>query len=525
MIQPAPPQPSIGAPRWGYQGSIIQPRQPAFWLFTILLVITGLLTVGEQLKILQAFPTAWLFSWLLLALWLVPVIVAIYLLDQFEREPVSILVAAFTWGAVGAIGLAIITNTAWFQILFKLFGLEFVQTWGPAIIGPAVEETLKYLGLVLIWLIARTEIDDLFDGFVYGAMVGLGFATVENVGYFISPVVATGGTDQLGPVFQMYLLRVLFSGFYMHVLWTGLTGVGLAYYVTRRDQPHSRRVLVAAALFAAGVLSHFVWNSPLLISLLQGRPGPIEMLLFGIFKGLPFLLFLGVLILLAQRRERRWFEIATASEVGTDVLSSDEVASLGDLRRRVAARRAMARTHGGQAGKLLGRLQREQINLAMVRTRVGDDQHPDLVRQRGVIRALKAQLAAVPLTPVPTLRAPLPTLGAAQQPAQSAEAAPTVTPAPDTAQAVTAELPDWAATQPAVPPSAVVQDVWSPTHRVPETGMVVWSSPDPRLPPMLTLQARLDVRVAEQAGDWARVVASNGWTGWVDARLLVRLAT
>ena len=37
----------------------------------------------------------------------------------------------------------------------------------------------------------------------------------------------------------------------------------------------------------------------------------------------------------------------------------------------------------------------------------------------------------------------------------------------------------------------------------------------------MTLSAGLDVTVAERAGDWARVVAVNGWTGWVDARRLV----
>src|SRR5918999_3564316 len=227
-VQPAPePVRPLVPPRWGHQASIVQFRQPAFWLFAILLAITALLVLAEQVQILQLLPVSWLFSWLLLALYAVPVIVAIYVLDLFEREPIGIMVAAFLWGAVVSIGLAAPTNSAWFEILFKLFGADFAQDWGPALIGPTIEETVKYLGLIVIYLIARNEIDDLFDGFIYGAMVGLGFATVENVQYFIQPVVAGGGADQIGPVFQMYLLRVLFSGLYMHVLWTGLTGLGL----------------------------------------------------------------------------------------------------------------------------------------------------------------------------------------------------------------------------------------------------------------------------------------------------------
>lgn len=473
-------------PRWGIQTSFIQRKQAAFWLFAVLLAITALMNIGEQLKILQAFPTAWVFSWVLLALWVVPVVVAIYLLDQFEREPVSIVVAAFLWGAVVSTGLGIITNTAWFEILFKLFGGQFVQTWGPAFIGPPVEETLKYLGLVLIFLIARTEIDDLFDGFVYGAMVGLGFATVENVAYFVMPVVAGGGADQIGPVFQMYLLRVIFSGFYMHVLWTGLTGIGLAYYVTRRDKPQSRRLLVAAGMFAAGVVSHFVWNSPLFSQILA-NPGPAQMLIFGLLKGLPFLGFLGVLLVLSQRRERRWFETLTAGEVGSDVITAEEVSVLGDIRRRFRARREMGRTHGPDAAKLLGRQQRAQIDLAMVRSRVGEAGHPELIRQRELVRTLKEQLAAMPSMPV----------------VPAAPAAPT------------AADPSVVA---AAPPIA---EAWVPSHRVAGASQTAWAVPDPRYPPMATLAGGVDLRLVEQTGEWARVVASNGWTGWVDARLLV----
>lgn len=484
---PPPPAAAVTPPRWGYHASIIQRRQPAFWLLVIVLVITGLTGLGEQLNILQRFPASWFFSLFLLAVWLVPVVLAIYVLDQFEREPIPILVTAFLWGAVASIGLALIANTAWFEILQKLFGAEFTQTWGPALIGPFMEEPIKFLGLVLIALIVTTEIDDLFDGFVYGAMIGLGFAAVENISYFVRPVLAGGGTDQIGPVWNMFMLRVVYSGFYMHVLWSGLTGIGLAYYITHRHQPGQRRLLVAAGLFAAGVFGHVVWNSPLMNSLLGGNPGPIEIIAFGLIKGAPFLGFLVVLVVLAQRRERHWFQVATGGEAGTDVLSREEVATLGDMRSRFRARRAMGRSHGPAAAKVLGRLQREQINLAMVRTRVGDPAHPDVVKQREEIRALRAQLAS------------LPALAVVPEPAPGAQPL-----APNT-------------------PGGVVTDVWAPTHRVPDAALQAWAAPDPSRPPIATLAPRLDVRRVEQAGDWARVVASNGWTGWVDARLLLSL--
>jgi hypothetical protein len=61
-----------------------------------------------------------------------------------------------------------------------------------------------------------------------------------------------------------------------------------------------------------------------------------------------------------------------------------------------------------------------------------------------------------------------------------------------------------------------------PTHVAPIDGLATWMRPDfsepgVRLDPLLPLLAA-DVR-----GDWTRVVCSNGWTAWVDGRLLVSL--
>lgn len=59
-----------------------------------------------------------------------------------------------------------------------------------------------------------------------------------------------------------------------------------------------------------------------------------------------------------------------------------------------------------------------------------------------------------------------------------------------------------------------------PTHVVPRDGLSAWETPDPGLP-TASLDAFLPVRLMERAGDWGRVLCSNGWSAWVDARLLV----
>jgi len=483
-VQPTPPE----LPRWGVQTGIFQRRQPAFWLFAVLLLFTTLTVLTEQFFYLQIFPAGWIFSIVLLTIYVVPIAVAIWLLDLFEREPISLVIAAFVWGGVVAIGLAVTVNTAFLESLAKLFGPNLAQTWGAAIVAPPVEETFKYLGVVVIYLIARNEFDDLFDGFVYGALVGLGFAAVENVQYFIQAVGAAGGADQIGPVVGMFLLRSILVGAYMHVMWTALSGVGFAYYVTQRDQPRGKRLAVAAGLFLLAIVAHFIWNSPLLTELLSNFGG---ILLFGIIKGLPFLAFLVVLVMLANRREKKWFSTLTAADVGTDVLTTDELTHLGGLRSRWSARRAMGRQKGPQGSKLAGQLQREQINLAMIRSRAGSDDDSSVVAQRERIRAVRAQLVALPDVAQPVMP------GAA----------------PGAAGATISVV------SPALPGGAP----WVATHLVPATGMASWDAPDPTRPPSVTLAAGVQLSIIEQQGAWSRVMGSNGWTGWVDGRLLVGL--
>lgn len=59
-----------------------------------------------------------------------------------------------------------------------------------------------------------------------------------------------------------------------------------------------------------------------------------------------------------------------------------------------------------------------------------------------------------------------------------------------------------------------------PTHVVPAAGMPAWAAPDPATEPVATLAGGVELRVVGETGAWARVVAANGWEGWVDGRLL-----
>jgi SH3-like domain-containing protein len=61
---------------------------------------------------------------------------------------------------------------------------------------------------------------------------------------------------------------------------------------------------------------------------------------------------------------------------------------------------------------------------------------------------------------------------------------------------------------------------WQATHRVGGSGAPARASADPSAAATVTLQPGTLVRLIERSGDWARVDADNGWSGWVDARNL-----
>lgn len=78
-----------------------------------------------------------------------------------------------------------------------------------------------------------------------------------------------------------------------------------------------------------------------------------------------------------------------------------------------------------------------------------------------------------------------------------------------------------AASEAAVAEEEPIAAVWSATHAVPPEGMQAWAEPDPSAPPAATLEAGSRVALRERRGGWALVESSDGWSGWVDARLLL----
>ncbi len=469
---PAPvgtaPAGTPGPVTWATQTSFWQRRQPAFWLFIATLAITGVVLVGKQLAMIQVSPGAWLMTLLLLAPYVIPVALFIYVIDMYEREPKGILLAGLAWGGVAATTLALYTNSPLDELLFKLTNPTFASQWGAALTAPFVEEGFKLLGFILLVSIARPELDDILDGFVWGAMIGIGFLVVEDVFYFMNAFVDANG-DFAG-LWQIFLIRVIGAGPYSHFLYTGLAGMGVAYYATRPDRSWGTRMLVGGGLVALGVGCHFVWNSPLLASVADEGTFS-SFLAYVTLKGLPLLIGLAIVVQLARARDTRWFNHLATNPAIAGELSPADLEELGGLIPRWRGRRAAGALKGPQGKRLRGLIQHQMIATAIAAGHASGPDDPALLGQRQTLRELRAQYDALPV------------------PGQAAAAAP--------------------------PPATA----WIPTATVPPEGLPAWASPDPRAA-SVALAGGLQVAVVERIGDWARVVASNGWTGWVDGRRL-----
>ena len=295
-----------------------------------------------------------------LALLPVPLLILVVLwVDRLEPEPRQNLAFAFAWGAGIAALSALIINTAdlhyvTMPVLGASAGPYVASTFG----APVVEETMK--GLVLFGLLwwRRSELDGPTDGVIYAAMVGLGFAMVENVAYYISAIdtPARGGIALLGYTF---VLRGLLSPL-LHPIFTSMTGLGVAYAASRPRGSGSARWAVFLGWLAAVAL-HSTWNG---LSLL-GVPGLIGgyLIMSCVFGGL--------ILLLAWDRRRMVALILRylPGYASTGLLTPDDVGMLASLPARAAAR-TWARAAGGRpAVTAMGDYQLAATELALARAK------------------------------------------------------------------------------------------------------------------------------------------------------------
>jgi RsiW-degrading membrane proteinase PrsW (M82 family) len=106
-------------------------------------------------------------------------------LDRYDPEPFWLLAFAFAWGALVAVLVSLFVNSAFGIVVAIGTGSPGLASIMSAVISaPVVEEASKGVGLLVLLIFFRRYFDDILDGVVYGGVIALGFATVENVMYY-----------------------------------------------------------------------------------------------------------------------------------------------------------------------------------------------------------------------------------------------------------------------------------------------------------------------------------------------------
>lgn len=326
----------------------IRNRPPAALIAGI--VITGVLLLatlvlylilggafGTVVAVMLTIPTGIVVAGLLL------------LLDRMEPEPPLKLLFAFLWGAGLAGLLAVIINTAGMVFFFyPTFGPDTGYALAAAIGAPVVEETLKGAVLVLLLWRNRDEIDGVTDGVLYAGMVGLGFALIEDVNYYMTTM-----AESPPAVIMVVIMRGIISPF-CHPLFTAMIGIGVAYAAMHRGPRGWFAVFVG---WLAAIVLHLLWNGS---STLLGLPG----------LGVAYLIMLwvmgGVAYLLIRDRRRTVRLMERYLPMYSGVLGPDDLQMLSGLSTRRRARRRVKLRLGPQAAQALSDYQCAATELALL---------------------------------------------------------------------------------------------------------------------------------------------------------------
>ncbi|GAC90353.1 membrane proteinase PrsW [Anoxybacillus flavithermus NBRC 109594] len=130
-----------------------------------------------------------------------------YLKDEYETEPLSLVLRMFLYGAFLVFPLMFIQHVLKVEhMLTNPFVEAFLST-------SLLEEFFKWF-VFYYAIYDHREFNEPYDGIVYGVSVSLGFATLENILYLFANGVEFAVTRALLPVSSHALFGVI-MGFYL----------------------------------------------------------------------------------------------------------------------------------------------------------------------------------------------------------------------------------------------------------------------------------------------------------------------
>jgi protease PrsW len=381
------------AARWGCMS--------ALGLFVLIcLMCNGLL--GMTLAITD--PGVFLTANVLALLTAVPYCALLLWLDRNESEPIWLITIALLWGAVVATVVSGLVNDSFSTFATALTGNELAAEFlAASISAPFIEELSKGMAVLFIFLLFREEFDNVLDGILYGALVGLGFATVENVLYYFEAGTTVGYGEMLGLTWA----RGVIGGICSHATFTAIIGCGFG--LVRVLRKGWARWLIVPAMWVLGMGAHFAWNtfagfiltSLSMVSGVQSMGAmyvlfvPIAALILQV----PFVLLLLTVVIFVWRHENRIILYFLKDEP-EDVITEEQRLQMVPARRRAARGAARFFSRGPGRWWHQRRLHRDLIELAFLKwhhhvdeeTTWAADQDSDVLALRDKVRARRRML-------------------------------------------------------------------------------------------------------------------------------------
>jgi len=183
---------------------------------SIFFVLVGLaVLLGIAAFASTALPVSFQPVPLLIALALAPgayLSFVIYGKDKYEPEPKKLILFAFLLGSLAVIPAGILGASAQAVLGLSANSTEKRDISHAAamafIVAAAAEEFSKFL-VLRYWAFPKKDFNEPFDGIVYGAFIGLGFATFENVVYVLQYGFGMGVARMITAVPAHYALGVI----------------------------------------------------------------------------------------------------------------------------------------------------------------------------------------------------------------------------------------------------------------------------------------------------------------------------
>jgi len=313
---------------------------------------------------------------------IIPAVVIVLLvnfIDRYEREPWFLQVSAFLWGAIIAIPPSLVIEqniTGLTQNWLGNDASDLVRALLQGLNAGVTEETIKGLGLLLLFFILRDEFDNVTDGIVYGALIGAGFAMVENFVYF--------AVNSKGYLLFLIVGRVVL-GWLCHSTFTVCFGAALGY--VRHTRVRWRQILIPLLGFLLAVGLHtvfdFVDDFANLLVLAHPDNATIAMLsLLAVIGDYipPFIAQVVLLYILIKSlaHEAAVIREFLAQEVSNGVVTVDEYALLQNAGQRIKAERRVLRKSGFRQWLRVRALYQTEIGLAFRKWHVSMGDKPKL---------------------------------------------------------------------------------------------------------------------------------------------------